>query len=218
MSFLQSPYVRVLTLVLCIQGVIYYTVALRAEHIPVTEPLSTFPYACGGWQLVRDLPLDQETQDVLKADDTLNRIYANPSRPEQASLFIAFFKTQRSGQAPHSPKNCLPGNGWAPISSGYFSIPVPGRPTPIVSNKYVVQLGDEKDVVIYWYQSHRRIIASEYSAKFWLVADAIRYHRSDAALVKIVIPVVNGNIDSATQTGIEFVQSIFPDLHKHLPA
>ena len=51
------------------------------------------------------------------------------------------------------------------------------------------QHGNEKSVTLYWYQSHNRVIASEYSAKFWLVADAIRYQRSDTAIVKVVVPV-----------------------------
>ena len=51
--------------------------------------------------------------DVLRADDTLNRIYR--LRAASSYLFIAYFKTQRYGQSPHSPKNCLPGSGWEPV-------------------------------------------------------------------------------------------------------
>jgi EpsI family protein len=71
----------------------------------------------------------------LKADDTLNRLYVSPSGTHEAYFFIAFFKTQRDGQAPHSPKNCLPGAGWTPIEDTKISIPVPGWPEPIVTSK-----------------------------------------------------------------------------------
>jgi hypothetical protein len=70
---------------------------------------------------------------------------------------------------------------------------------------------------LYWYQSHNRVIASEYFAKFWLVADAIRYNRSDTALVKIVVPVRNEDIETATATGISFTQTVFPSVLKQLP-
>jgi hypothetical protein len=86
-----------------------------------------------------------------------------------------------------------------------------------VTNKYVVAHGNDKSVTLYWYQSHNRVIASEYSAKFWLVADAIRYNRSDTAIVKVVLPVRGNDVDGATRTGIEFVQALFPDVLKQLP-
>ena len=76
--------------------------------------------------MYKDVKIEQETLDVLKADDTLNRIYVNPARNASTYLFIAFFKTQRYGQSPHSPKNCLPGNGYEPIESGPISVPIPG--------------------------------------------------------------------------------------------
>ncbi len=218
MNFLKSTQARLLTLLLVIQVGLFYTVALRAERVPTIAPLSTFPYVSRGWRTVRDIPLETEVEDVLRADDTLNRIYVGPSGTQAAGLFIAFFKTQRSGQAPHSPKNCLPGNGWAPVESGTISIRVPDRAQPILSNKYVVELGDEKDVVLYWYQSHQRIIASEYAAKFWLIADAIRYHHSDTALVRIWVRAQDGDIDRALATGVHFVQAVFPDIKSRLPA
>jgi EpsI family protein len=117
----------------------------------------------------------------------------------QRFLFIAFFKTQRYGQAPHSPKNCLPGNGYEPIESGPITVAVPGRAEPIRINRYLTARGDEKSVTLYWYQSHDRVIAGEFAAKFWLIADSIRYHRSDTSLVKIVVPVRDGDADAATR-------------------
>ena len=112
MSFLRTKYAGILTVLLILQGVVFYTVALRAENTPPTAPLSVFPTDAAGWQMYKDVKIEQETLDVLKADDTLNRVYINPALNASTYLFIAFFKTQRYGQAPHSPKNCLPGNGF----------------------------------------------------------------------------------------------------------
>jgi len=217
MSWLRNKFVRTLTLVFGLQAIILYTAVSRAESVPSIRPLFEFPTTIGAWTMVKDVPLEKEVQDILKADDTLNRVYLNPAYHIQASLFIAFFKTQRTGQSPHSPKNCLPGSGWEPAQTGLVSIPVPGRAKSILANRYVATHGDEKAVVIYWYQSHQRIIASEYAAKFWLVADSIRYHRSDTALVKLVLPVPNNDADAATAAGIALVQAAFPDFEKQLP-
>jgi EpsI family protein len=214
---LKARYAVALTVLLLVQGSLYYAVALRDEAIPAVPPLSLFPAESGAWRMYRDMPIEKEVQDVLRADDTLNRVYIGPTEGSAAYLFIAFFKTQRSGQTPHSPKNCLPGAGWEPVESAPLHITVPGRSEPLVSNRFVVARGDEKSVVLYWYQSHGRIISDEFAAKFWLIADSIRYHRSDSALVKIVVPVRGGDVEGATKTATDFVQAVYPAVAKQLP-
>jgi EpsI family protein len=217
MRFLTNKYALVLTLVLLLQAGGFYVIVSRPERVPNAGPLSLLPPMLGGWLMTREVPIDPEVQGVLRADDTLDRVYLNSSQTDAAYLFLAFFKTQRSGQVPHSPKNCLPGAGWEPVETGTQSIDIPGR-QPVVANRYVVQHGDEKSVVLYWYQSHNRAIASEYSAKFWLVVDAVRYRRSDTALVKVTVPVRDNNVAAATRTGVEFIQALFPHLLRRLPS
>ena len=217
MSVPGNRYARVLTAVLLIEATAFYAIASRSERVPLVPPLSLFPSALSGWAMARDLPLEKNIQEALKADDTLNRVYVNPSGTDYAFLFIAYFKTQRYGQTPHSPKNCLPGAGWEPVETGRQTIDVPNWSAPIVTNRYVVEHGDEKSVVLYWYQTHNRIIASEYWAKFWLVVDSVRYRRSDTSLVKIVVPVRDNNIGAATHTGVQFIQALFPSLLRQLP-
>ena len=218
MSFLTSKYARIVTAALILQGIVFYAVALRAENTPTVSPLDGFPTNVAGWQMYKDVKIEQETLDVLKADDTLNRVYINPAHDASTFLFIAFFKTQRYGQSPHSPKNCLPGNGYEPIESGVMTVAIPGRSEPVQVNRYLTARGDEKSVTLYWYQSHDRIIAGEFAARFWLIADSIRFHRSDTSLVKIVVPVRDGDADAATRTALDFMKAVFPPLARQLPA
>ena len=218
MSFLRSKYARIVTAALILQGIVFYAVALRAENTPTISPLDGFPMNVAGWQMYKDVKIEQETLDVLKADDTLNRVYINPAHDASTFLFIAFFKTQRYGQSPHSPKNCLPGNGYEPIESGVMTVAVPGRSEPVQVNRYLTARGEEKSVTLYWYQSHDRIIAGEFAARFWLIADSIRFHRSDTSLVKIVVPVRDGDADAATRTALDFMKAVFPPLARQLPA
>jgi EpsI family protein len=217
MNYMNNKYSRALILVLLLQAGAYYAVAFRGELAPPAFPLSSFPSMIDGWHMTQNAPIEKEVQDVLKADDILSRRYSSPSRMADSYLFIAYFKTQRYGQAPHSPKNCLPGAGYEPIEDSKMSIEVPEWPSPIVVNKFVTERGDEKSVTLYWYQSHNRVIASEYWAKFWLVADAVRYRRSDTSLVKIVVPVANNRIEASTAIAVEFAQALFPSLLKQLP-
>ena len=216
MKGLNGMPVRIAALLLLLQAAAYYAVASRDEKAPAAPPLNEFPRAIQGWTIDREFPIEKEVQDVLRADDTLNRVYVNPQRTDVASLFLAFFKTQRFGQAPHSPKNCLPGSGWQPMDDSRLPVTIPGREAPIVVNKYVISRGDQQSVVLYWYHSHNRVIAGEFAAKFWLVADAIRYRRSDTALVRVIVPVRNG-VEAAQNTAVEFVRAVYPDVARQLP-
>jgi len=215
--FLKSTPARVLTAILLVQMGGLLAVS-RRETVPLTRPLSEFPSQLGAWTLAQEGQVDQETMEVLKADDVLSRVYADPAQGRGASLFVAYFKSQRTGATPHSPKNCLPGAGWTPSESDVVAISIPGRAEPIAVNRYVVAKGDEKSVVLYWYQSRDRVIASEYRAKFYLVADAIRYNHTDTALVRVIVPVSGNDTDTATNTAEAFVQASFMALRRHMPA
>src|SRR5438132_1348498 len=121
-SPLRSKFATAGAVVLILQAVLFYS-ASRGENTPMAAPLSSIPALIGSWHLFQESPVEQDVQDVLKADDLLNRTYVSDSGG--ANLFIAFFKSQRYGQAPHSPKNCLPGSGWQPSESGAVDIAVP---------------------------------------------------------------------------------------------
>jgi EpsI family protein len=211
-SILQSKFVYGLTAVLVVQAVFFYS-ASHGEIAPLAAPLADFPRLVGDWHVAQDGVIDKETQDVLKADDTLTRYYANQTGA--ANLFIAFFKTQRQGQSPHSPKNCLPGSGWQPSETGRIDVPVEGGSIHI--NKYVVSKGEAQSVVYYWYQSQGRVIADEFAAKFYLISDSIRHHRSDTSLVRVVVPILPGQTEKAEQLGVKFVQDFYPVVKGYLP-
>jgi EpsI family protein len=213
-SILQSKFVYGLTAVLVAQAVLFYS-ASHGEVTPLAAPLSAFPTNAGDWRLQQEGVIDQETLDVLKADDTMTRFYTNPEGG--ANLFIAYFKTQRQGQSPHSPKNCLPGSGWEPVASesGVVEVPVDGGSIRI--NQFVVSKGAVQSVVYYWYQSQSRVGAGEFAAKFYLISDSIRNHRSDTALVRVVVPVADGQTDKAEKLGKEFVRTFYPVVKGYLP-
>ena len=160
--------------------------------------------------------MEKEIAEVLRADDYVTRSYGNGRAG--ANLFVAFFQSQRSGQSPHSPKNCLPGAGWIWTVSDQIPITLPEDNRTIRVNRYIVQKGEQKSLILYWYQSRNRVVASEYAAKVYVVADALRYNRTDTALVRVEVPIFEGHDQAATDTGVEFVKAIFKTLSGFLPA
>ncbi|MBI2686265.1 MAG: EpsI family protein [Acidobacteria bacterium] len=215
--FLRSRNLIIFTALVAAQGATAYFLNARQEYVPPLQALSSLSRSLDGWQMVKEWPIEPEVQTVLKADDTLSRHYVRADVPQGAGLFIAFFRTQRSGVAPHSPKNCLPGNGWVTEKTNIISIPVPGRAEPIEANSYIVQKGDNRTAVVYWYQSHGRTVADEYKAKYYVVSDAIRYNRTDTALVRVMVPVAGEGPEAAERAALEFVKTSYQPLAAILP-
>ena len=215
---LKNRYIRILSLALIAQAALFYASASRGDVVPELRPLDGFTRQLGGWLMSKEGHVDDETQAVLQADDTLTRVYSSPIHAQPASLFVAFFKTQRTGKAPHSPKNCLPGAGWEQSREGYLPVSIPGMAEPIQVHEYVVAKGESQSLVLYWYQTQNRVVASEYRAKFWTMADAIRYNRTDTALVRVVVPIDAAGEAAARQSAVDFVQSFFIPLRQYLPS
>lgn len=216
-AFLKSRSARIVSVVLLLQMAAFYSLS-HGESVPLIRPLSDFPAQLGSWHLVQTGVIEQEIKDQLRADDYLTRFYEMGNTREVANLYIAYFKSQRTGQTPHSPKNCLPGTGWVPSTSAIISVAVPGEAQPVRVNEYIVAKGESKSAVLYWYQSHGRVVASEYRAKFWVVADALRYNRTDTALVRVVVPITDNQQDAATSAALDFVRAFFEPLRSYLPS
>lgn len=210
---LRRPVVLVTSCLLLGQITLFYAIP-TAEYIPSPPPLSQFATTIGPWQSVRETPIESEVEALLKADDTLSRQYA--SVYGNLDFFVAFFKTQRAGVTPHSPKVCLPGSGWTPEGDRVISIAVPGEASPIPVNRYLVRHGDERTVVLYWYQGAHRVVANEYMSKLYLMLDSLRWHRSDVALVRVLSPIQNGDEAHAEKTAIDFVQLIYDPLKRQM--
>src|SRR3569833_2132799 len=140
-SVLRSKYFRVLTIVAIVQAALFYS-ASRGEGTPLARPLSEMPAALGNWMMTSQGVVEPEVEAVLRADDTVIRGYRSPTGADD-SLFIAYFKTQRAGAAPHSPKNCLPGAGLQPVDSGNIDVPLAVKTINIY--RYVVSNGDIDD-------------------------------------------------------------------------
>ena len=216
--FLKSMPVRIATIVLVLQGGLLYS-SIREEFVPQSRPLASMPHDLGSWKFAGEGVVDAETNAVLQADDTLIRTFskdpANKQSP-QVELFVAGFRSQRTGKAPHSPKNCLPGSGWTPLDDREISVGVDSGQS-IQVNRYIIAHGDYRSLVLYWYQSRDRAVAGEFKAKFWVMADALRYNRTDTALVRVIVPIRNQDEKAAEAQATEFVKSMYSTLLDYLP-
>ena len=187
-----------------------------AEIIPSRPPLESFPHSLEGLHST-DIALTQDVLDVLGPGDFLLRTYSDPQGDRSVSLFIAYFPSQRAGDTIHSPKNCLPGAGWAPVRSERITLNVAGH-DPFEANRYLIAKGDDRQLVLYWYWAHDRAVASEYAAKFYLVADAIRMRRTDGALIRLSVPLRRGENEIEAERNLTaWAGTIVPLLNTYIP-
>jgi EpsI family protein len=194
----------------------------RPEPAPVRHTFDRFPQQIEQWSGQSLPPMDAKILAILGTDDILNRVYISADHAA-AALYVGFYNSQRQGDSIHSPMNCLPGAGWEPVSRSSIAIPVTMRDgaTTVNANRYVIQKGLNRQLVLYWYQSHGRTVASEYWSKFYLIRDAVRLNRTDAALVRVIVPIDpradDGETVAERQAG-DFVKSLFPLLPDYLPS
>lgn len=175
------------------------------------RPLQEFPTRIDSMQS-EEFPFETDVVKEIGVDDYTNREYFGGGRPVE--LYIGYYKDQRSGDAIHSPRNCLPGSGWEPIHSSRVQIGSAGE--NVIVNEYLVGKGNRRDLVLYWYQTQERIIASEYWAKFWLVADGVRHKRTDGALIRIWTTAEDGEHAAETRA-TQFARQVYPQLLEFLP-
>ena len=213
---------RSLVLFACfLAGAGFVARAERPEAVPARSTFSELPLDLDGWRGRQEPPFRDDILAILGVDDYLTRAYFKERKG--IGVYIGYYGSQRQGDTMHSPQNCLPGAGWEFVNHALLPITVPtevngGDRRDIVVNRYLIRKGLDQQLVLYWYQSHDRVVASEYWAKFYLIRDAMRLNRTDGALVRVTTPVIEvAGEAAAEETASDFVRVLFPRLGTYIP-
>ncbi len=199
-------------LLLAAAGATYLARAGDRERVPPRTSLAEFPRQVDSWQQMDAQALSAGTLRELKADDYLSAVYAS-DRGAFASLFIAYYGSQRHRQTIHSPQNCLPGGGWTmsrhrlhALGGGWI-------------NEYLIEKDDVQTLAFYWYQGRGRTVASEYWARLEMMRDAMWMGRTDGALVRVIVPMGKGEgaEELARAAGLEFSRKLLAVLPGYIP-
>lgn len=212
----QSWRFGVLLAVLLLSGLVINVWEHVGEARVERRPLKEFPAQLGRWrQAGADTRFDKETEQVLRADDYLARSYTGPDG-RVASFYVGYYATQRNGATYHSPLNCLPGAGWTMNDPASVTIkPADGEPA-FEANRYIIENGSDRQLLVYWYQGRGRKVASEYWGKIYTVIDSVKRRRSDGAMVRIMIP-VGSNEQAALDAATALAAEIAPVLPGFVP-
>jgi EpsI family protein len=181
--------------------------------VALSQPFSRFPDRLDTWQ-GENLRFNAKIEGKLGVTDYVSKIYR--SGPRTAHLYVGFYASQKHGEMVHSPKNCLPGNGWYIARRDITTVDIAPYPS-FHANSYIVENGIERQLVVYWYQqSGGRVVINEYLGRVYLVLDALTRQRSDAALIRVSVP-FDGEPSAAAETARTFLQAAYPALMRFLP-
>jgi EpsI family protein len=208
-------------------GALLATVGVRAQRsLPLRASLaSAVPTRVEGFE-GRDLALSPEEVRAVGVTSYLSRVFEHggdsaaaragtpAAAPAWFTLYVGYYDRQTSGKTIHSPRNCLPGGGWEPLT--YQVATVATSQGPVSVNRYLIQNGRRQALVLYWYQGRGRVAASEYGVKWDLVRDAALRRRSEEALVRILVP-IQGSEASAFDLATRVASRMVPTLSAALP-
>ena len=188
-----------------------------AEIIPARASFVEYPMRLGVWAGRRSA-LEGVYLDQLKLDDYLLADYVNDNG-RQTNLYISYYNSQRKGDAVHSPRACLPGGGWQFREFGQRDIPavqINGHTLRV--NRTLIELGNQRELVYYWFLQRGRIVTNEFAVKWYLFWDAVTRHRTDGAMVRLITAVPLGADEGAADRQLtEFASRIAPDLARYIP-
>jgi exosortase D (VPLPA-CTERM-specific) len=158
-----------------------------AEIYPARATFAEFPLQLGDWRGKRE-SLEAVYNETLQLDDYLLADYVNTSG-NAVNVYVSWYNSQRKGEAVHSPRSCLPGGGWQMRDFGQRELPgVFAGSQPLRVNRTLIELGNQRQLVYYWFQQRGRIITNEFAVKWYLFWDALTKHRTDGAMVRLITP------------------------------
>lgn len=205
------------TAVLLIAIALSQVMAARTEIVPERRPLVMFPQHLEGWR-GESSALTERVIDKLKLDDYVIADYHEGQSQVPVNFYVAWYDSQRTGASPHSPKVCIPGGGWEISSIKRRTLPFSMRDEPLRYNRAIIQKGQQRQLVYYWFQQRGRAIANEYFMKWYLFRDALLERRSDGALVRLMTPVLPGeSLEAADDRLTRFAYQVVPELPAYIP-
>jgi exosortase D (VPLPA-CTERM-specific) len=205
-------------LLLLIGGGVSETVRNRVDIIPQRNVFLNFPNQLGSWRGRNEYLSDYYLKE-LKLTDYVILNFFQPQTQSSVNFYSAYYQSQRNGAVVHSPRSCIPGDGWQITSFEQREFPeVQLYGQPIQVDRAIIVKGDNKQLVYFWFAQRGRIITNEFLVKWYLFYDAIAMNRTDGALVRLVTNIdKNEDVALADKRLQSFMQDLLPELPEYLP-
>lgn len=190
--------------------------ARQAENRVITFPIDTnqVPPTIAGFQMVEQQDLDDLSKKMLSPDAYVVRNYASATGYPVNVLVIYGHKKETF----HSPGYCLPGGGWAIQKKEVERVPMvapDGRSYEAEMNRFLLQKGEQKQVVIYCFVEGGRVTPSIFRLNWYLLQDRLLHRPAMGALLRIIVPVAD-NEEEAAEMARTFAHELVPIVQHQL--
>lgn len=158
----------------------------------------------------------EASYSILQADTTTLRLYVDADG-NKYWLFVAYFASQKYGSQIHSPRHCLPGGGWKIESIEPFDLKLADNQSKLV-NRLIISVDQYRQLMLYWFETRGGAIRNEFGLKFDLMKNSLLLRPTDAAIVRLTVPVnIGEDFQSATKRALEYFDTFHPTVMKALP-
>jgi exosortase D (VPLPA-CTERM-specific) len=188
------------------------------QKAPPRKSFSEFPLQLpGGWQGRVDR-LAPDIVAMLAVDDYFVANYQRSRSAPWVNFYTAYYGSQSGGESTHSPRTCIPGDGWAILRTEVVELPTQNALPALRVNRALIQKGDQRQLVYYWFQQRGRSMTGEFEVKWFILRDSLVDDRSDGALIRLVTPLIPNEDPAAAEVRLQdFVRNLQPHLAAYIP-
>jgi EpsI family protein len=197
---------------ICMVGFLLVFLSFRSiNNTNYTNEISfhSFPLHIGTWNGKRSV-IPMETLDALNSSNYALIDYEDHAE-NTINLYIIHYAHQTKGSSIHSPETCFRGGGWQFEQSDRVEI---------FNNYHVnrsILTNNENQVLSYfWFICRGRNLTNAMELKFYNFWDRLISGRSDGSLVRVVTPIMGGDVDSAEARLKNFVLQLVPILNSYV--
>ena len=220
LRFTQASGAMIISAMLMISAaLVWKAVPERGTSTIARDSFVLFPTTLGAWEQQGGArELSAGVQRTLGADDYTSRTYARPDAEATVEFFSAWYANQSQGGV-HSPEICLPGSGWEIAWLDRSDMTdVMNWDRPFLINRAIIQKGETRMMVYYWFEQKGRKIAWDMAAKYWLLVDGITTGRTDGALVRLTTPILKDESDAQAEARLlDMTREIMTPIERFIP-
>ncbi len=190
-----------------------YLVTHEDIAVPMNTPFSQFPTEFSDWEMVGQSHFSEGVLAQLRPADYLSRRYRS-SQGQMVDLYVGYHSGGKDSGPIHSPKHCLPGSGWHPVSSTNMAVETEAGPVHLVQAMY--SFGEANEIFLYWFQVRDRSLTSEYILKLEEIRNSMFHRRRDSSFIRISVP-YDTDKAGAEMIAKRFAREFYPVIKEFLP-
>ena len=187
----------------------FFVYGWQRETPVVSKPdMASFFSRIGTYTRIREIPLLEDHVAMLKLDSYLFGDYRDP-RGRTVNLYIGYYFSASKAYAAHSPLVCYPSQGWKIDRKAVRSSLAVGEHT-INYEEIVTSLGENSELVAYWYQAGPYTATQVYRNKMLMGYNKLMTNNEQHGFIRITVSLRNRTIDQAREIVRDFMGQFYP--------